>query len=34
VDDKSPEEVVDVVKFLCEKSNTPDNYSGILVFVE
>lgn len=34
MDDKSPEEVVDVVKFLCEKSKTPDNYSGILVFVE
>ena len=34
MDDKSPEEVADVVKFLCEKSNTSDNYSGILVFVE
>lgn len=34
MDDKSPEEVADVVKFLCEKSNTPDNYSGILVFNE
>ena len=34
MDDNSPEEVVDVVKFLCEKLNTPDNYSGILVFVE
>ena len=32
MDDKSPEEVADIVKFLCEKSNTPDNYSGILVF--
>ena len=34
MDDKSPEEVADIVKFLCEKSNTPDNYSGILVFNE
>lgn len=34
MDDKSPEEVADVVKFLCEKSKTPDNYSGILVFNE
>lgn len=32
MDDKSPEEVADIVKFLCEKSNTPNNYSGILVF--
>ncbi len=34
MDDKSPEEVADIVKYLCEKSNTPDNYSGILVFNE
>lgn len=34
MDDKSPEDVVDIVKFLCEKSNTSDNYSGILVFNE
>ena len=34
MDDKSPEEVADIVKFLCEKSNSPDNYSGILVFNE
>ena len=34
MDEKSPEEVIDIVKFLCEKSNTPDNYSGILVFNE
>ena len=34
MDDKPPEDVVDIVKFLCEKSNTPDNYSGILVFNE
>ena len=34
MDDKSPEEVADIVKYLCEKSNTPDNYSGILVFIE
>ena len=31
MDDKSPEEVADIVKYLCEKSNTPDNYSGIFV---
>ena len=34
MDDKSVEEVTDIVKYLCEKSNTPDNYSGILVFNE
>ena len=34
MDDKSPEELADIVKFLCEKSNSPDNYSGILVFNE
>ena len=34
MDDKSPKEVADIVKYLCEKSNTPDNYSGILVFNE
>lgn len=34
MDDKSPEEMADIVKFLCEKSNSPDNYSGILVFNE
>lgn len=34
MDDKSPEEMADIVKFLCKKSNTPDNYSGILVFNE
>lgn len=34
MDDKSPEEMTDIVKFLCEKSNSPDNYSGILVFNE
>ena len=34
MDDKSPEEMADIVKFLCEKSNTPDNYSGIMVFNE
>ena len=31
MDDKSSEDIVDIVKFLCEKSNSPDNYSGILV---
>ena len=34
MDEKSPEEMVDIVKYLCEKSNMPDNYSGILVFNE
>lgn len=29
--DKSPEDVVDIVKFLCEKFSK-DNYSGILVY--
>ena len=33
MDDKSPEEVVDVVKFLCERSSR-DNYTGILVYNE
>lgn len=31
LDDKTPEDVVDVVKFLCEK-NSKDNYSGILIY--
>jgi protein phosphatase len=31
MDNKEPEEIVDIVKYLCEKSDTPDNYSGILV---
>ena len=31
MDDKTPEEVADIVKYLCEKSNSLDNYSGILV---
>ena len=32
-DDKSLEEVVDVIKFMCEKFST-DNYTGILAVVE
>ena len=31
IDDKSPEKVADVIKFLCEKFSN-DNYSGILVY--
>ncbi len=31
--DKSPEDVVDIVKFLCEKFSK-DNYSGILIHNE
>jgi protein phosphatase len=33
MDDKSPEDVADVVQFLCEKYSK-DNYTGILVFIE
>ncbi len=33
MDDKSPEDVADVIKFLCEKFST-DNYTGILTFFE
>ena len=32
-DDKPSDEVVDVIKFMCEKFST-DNYTGILAFVE
>jgi protein phosphatase len=32
-DDKSPEEILDVFDFLCEK-NGDDNYSAILIFIE
>jgi protein phosphatase len=32
-DNKPLEEVVDVIKFMCEKFST-DNYTGILAFVE
>jgi protein phosphatase len=32
MDDKSPEEVVDVIKFLCENGRSQDNYTGILVY--
>lgn len=34
MDDKSPEEVVDVIKFLCENGRSQDNYTGILVYNE
>ena len=33
MDDKSPEELLDVYDFLCEK-NGDDNYTAILVIVE
>ena len=33
MDDKSPEDVADVIQFLCEKFSK-DNYSGILVYNE
>lgn len=33
MDDKSPEDVADVIQFLCEKFSK-DNYTGILVFNE
>lgn len=33
MDDKSPEELLDVYDLLCEK-NGDDNYSGILVIVK
>ena len=32
MDDKSPEEVADVIKFLCENGRSQDNYTGILVY--
>lgn len=31
MDDKSPEDVADVIQFLCEKFSQ-DNYTGILVY--
>lgn len=31
MDDKTPEDIADVIKFLCER-NSKDNYSGILVY--
>ena len=34
MDDKSPEEVVDVIKFLCENGRSQDNYTGILIYLE
>jgi protein phosphatase len=33
MDDKTPEELLDVYAFLCEK-NGDDNYTGILAIVE
>ena len=33
MDEKSPEEVADVIQYLCEKFSD-DNYSGILVYYE
>ena len=33
MDDKTPEEILDVYDFLCEK-NGDDNYTGILVEIE
>lgn len=32
MDDKSPEEIADVIKFLCENGRSQDNYTGILVY--
>lgn len=34
MDDKTPEEVADVIKFLCENGRSQDNYTGILVYNE
>ena len=31
MDDKTPEDIADVIQFLCERSS-PDNYTGILVY--
>ena len=33
MDDKTPEDIADVIKFLCER-NSQDNYTGILVYNE
>lgn len=33
LDDKTPDEVIDVVKFLCEKKSQ-DNYTGVYIFVK
>lgn len=33
MDDKTPEDIADVIKFLCER-NSQDNYTGIVVFSE
>lgn len=34
MDEKSPEEILDVIAFLCENGRSQDNYTGILVFYE
>lgn len=34
MDEKSPEEILDVIAFLCENGRSQDNYTGILVFNE
>lgn len=34
MDDTSPEEVTDVIKFLCENGRSQDNYTGILIYNE
>lgn len=33
-DEKPPEEILDVIAFLCENGRSQDNYTGILVFNE
>lgn len=32
MDEKSPEEILDVIAFLCENGRSQDNYTGILVY--
>lgn len=34
MDNKTPEEISDVISFLCENGRSQDNYTGILVFNE
>ena len=33
MDDRTPEQVADVIKFLCEK-DSQDNYSGIIIQIK
>jgi len=33
MDDRTPEEIADVIKFLCEKESQ-DNYSGIIIQIK